>query len=182
MVDYLTNVFNVLSKVSGLADDVAPLLVVVTGLLKVLSLATKAVSRTPLLDVGVAAIPGLVGQSRVGDNPEIRRLRDGAVPLDRYYAVHSDFEPENVGWRFWRHFTHKPGQRLFDFGADLLFEGSNDLVVDTASMTDFKSDLRADLPDSHVCAFPTNGDVHHLSYFRQPRTIRFLSDVLLPRS
>ena len=180
-MDYFTNVFNALAKVSELAHNAQPLMVVVTGLLKVLQFATRGLATTPVLDVGVAAIPGLVGQSRVGDNAEIRRLRDGVVPLDHYYAVLSDFEPDRVGWRFWQSFTRKPGQRLLNAGADLLFEDSNDLVVDTSSMTDFKSDLKADIPASRTCSFDTDDEVHHLNYFHQPRTIDFLRRTLLPR-
>ncbi len=172
-LDYLTNVFDVLSRVTSLVRQVEPMMLAVTGLFKVLSSATRVAAHTPLFDIGLAAVPGLAVQSRVGDNPEIGRLRLGRMPIDRYRAVLSNFEPDPVGWRFWRVFQD-PGQRLSNVAADLLFQDPNDLVVDTRSMTDLKGKLASDLPIAQVHDFRTNGQVHHLNYFHHPDTIGFL--------
>lgn len=173
-MELLSNVFNTLRVVSGVSQQVAPFMIVVTGLLRVLSSVSKVVARTPLADTAIAMVPGLVGMSRVGDNPEILRLRRGSIPLRAYHAVVSDFEPEEVGWRFWRLFTRNSRQRLFDYGADYVFDGPNDLVVDTDSMRDLEGSIGSDLPDSQVLDFKTSAEVHHLNYFAHAKTLEFL--------
>ena len=86
------------------------------------------------MDALVALIPGLAGQSAVSNNHEINRLRLGPCAVDpMYYVVKSNFETENPGWKFWKNFRKG---RIGDIAADIVFPGKNDLVVDTASMTD----------------------------------------------
>jgi pimeloyl-ACP methyl ester carboxylesterase len=183
-MELLSNVVNVLRAASGLAQQVAPLMIVVTGLLRVLSSMTRVAAKTPLTDATIAIVPGLVGMSRVGDNPEVLRLRRGAIPLAKYLAVVSDFEPEGVGWKFWRYFTNDPLYRVADLGADFVFGGANDLVVDTESMRDL-ADARANagsvVPAGRTVEFGKNPNVHHLNYFAQPGTLEFLTRTFASR-
>ena len=49
------------------------------------------------------------------------------------------------------------------------------LVVDTCSMTEFSNDV---FPAERVCDFGKSTEVHHVTYFRQPKTIEFLRECL----
>jgi len=114
-------------------------------------------------------IPGLNGQSRVAHHPELMRLR--AVRLAKppeYFVVKSNFETEDPGWRFWKYFRK---DRLADTGADLIFDGPNDLVVDTSSMSDIPGH---DLSAGRIKDFGTNSVVHHTNYFSQQETLDFM--------
>jgi hypothetical protein len=92
-----------------------------------------------------------------------------------WYVVSSDFEPKLFDDR------HEPPElprelvaKLADGLVDNLMGTSNDLVVNTASMT--AVDLPAGggfIKDS--LAFGTNGVVHHLNYFVQPQVCHCLA-------
>lgn len=171
-LDYLTNVGSALGKISGLASLAVPFMSVAAGLFKVISSVTSFGANTPLIDAAVAMIPGLAGQSRVGNSPELLRLRanNGNVPQD-YFAVLSNFEPAAVGWAFWKKFV-KWKDNLANLGADLVFEGENDLVVDTSSMTDLFDSVN--IPQTHIRNFGTTDYIHHTNYFQQSETIKFI--------
>jgi hypothetical protein len=169
-LDLLTNIAEMLRMASDLAAA-NPLFLAASGLLRVVGGVTGFAARTPILDAALALVPGLDGQSRVGNNPALVRLRmntgnsDFDSGLIRYFAVKSNFEPKAIGWNFMRLFS-KPLQQIGDWGADLIFESDNDLVVDTASM--------CEVADSKLVAiahdFGTTDRVHHLNYFVQPET------------
>lgn len=64
---------------------------------------------------------------------------------------------------------------IADSATNWIFEGPNDLVVDTGSMVDlggddFKLKLAAAPRD-----FKTNDKVWHCNYFRQPETIEYIT-------
>ena len=83
-----------------------------------------------LVDALTALIPGLSAQSAVSNNHELSRLRIGPVAVDpAYYAIKSNFETKNPGWRFWRNFRR---DRAGDLAADFVFPSGNDLVVNAA--------------------------------------------------
>lgn len=172
-LNLLTNLGRALTVMGGLASAAVPFLTVASGLMRVFSSLTGFAAKTPLLDAGVALVPGLAGQARVGNNPEILRLRRRAAPASRYFAVRSNFEPQAPGWAFWRRFR---AESLADLGADAVFEGENDLVVDTSSMTEL-ADATV-IPTSDVLDFGTSEVVHHTNYFRQQQTVEFLARVL----
>lgn len=93
------------------------------------------------------------------------------TPLaDAYYTITSNFEPIDPGWAFWQRFRKG---NLADAAADLIFDGDNDLVVDTDSMNQF-SDARKQ-PVVATYAFGKNPTVHHCNYFRQPQTLAHLN-------
>jgi hypothetical protein len=64
-----------------------------------------------------------------------------------------------------------------DAAADVLFDGANDLVVDTPSMIDLAAEVK--IPDSRLLDFGQSQTVHHLNYFYQSETAKFLGDTLL---
>jgi hypothetical protein len=133
---------------------------------------TGALAKTPLVDALTALIPGLAAQSRVSNNHELSRLRIGPVAVDpAYYAIKSNFETKNPGWRFWRNFRK---DRVGDLAADVVFPADNDLVVDTTSMDDFgvpKLKLAG-----AACDFGTSETVWHCNYFRQEKAIDHIAD------
>jgi len=169
-LDLLTNIANMLRMASDFAAA-NPLFLTASGLLRVVGGITGLAARTPVFDAAIAMVPGLDGQSRVGNNPSLVRLRSNTGTADfasghvRYFAVKSNFEPKAIGWNFLRLFS-KPLHQLGDWGADLIFDGQNDLVVDTESM--------CEVADKRVIAiahdFGTTDRVHHVNYFVQPET------------
>jgi hypothetical protein len=177
-LDLLTNIADALRSASDLAAA-HPLFLAASGLLRVVSTVTSLTAKTPVLDAAIALVPGLDAQSRTGNNEEIRRLRANTGTADfssgqiRYFAVRANFEPKDIGWNFLRLFS-KPMQRLGDWGADIIFDGRNDLVVDTASM--------AEVADNRLVAvahdFGTTDRVHHTNYFVQPETARAVRPAL----
>ena len=177
-LDLLGNLARGVGTVANTAATVVPMLAVAGGLMKILGGVISFTARSSLLDAGVGLVPGLVAQSRDASNFELERLyaSDWASKL-QIHAVQSNYEPpDNVDpwWKFWTRFRQLPGQ-LANFGADKVFGGPNDLVVDFASMTQMGQfmipiDNRLDLTDER--------SVHHCAYFRQKKTIEFLTGVL----
>ncbi|MDH4175297.1 MAG: hypothetical protein OEV97_16315, partial [Betaproteobacteria bacterium] len=94
-----------------------------------------------------------------------------------YFIVQSNFETEDPGWRFWEWFR---ADRMKDFGADKVFPGPNDLVVDTRSMSEFAAAAPAgvapSMPASRRHDFGTTAVVHHTNYFEQKGTWDFILD------
>jgi len=176
-MDLLTNVGNALKIAGSAASAFAPLLAAPVVLLKVFTSVTSALSHLPIADAAVALVPGLGGQSRVGNNPELLRLRASRPePAPQYFTVRSNFEPQDAGWRFWRNFRK---DKLADLAADAIFPGENDLVVDTDSMDDLYED--AALPRATVIQkWDKSPTVHHLNYFRQRETIDAIATAFVP--
>jgi hypothetical protein len=157
------------------------MLTVAGGLMQVLSSITSVASRAPLVDAGVAMVPGLAAMSRVGNNHELNALNVmNAPPRADYFAVTSDFEPDPVKWRFWRMFSDKFSTRAADAALDhLVFRQANDLVVDTTSMTYHAWGPNPVLANNPVFrCFEPQDEVHHTNYFRNQKTIEFLAEAL----
>ncbi len=176
-LDMLTNIAEVLGKGSQLASTVIPLFTAVAGILKIFGSAARVLSKTPLIDATVYMIPGLAAQSMTGDNSSILKLREGIsrTTARAYYGVASDFEPISPGWAFWRYFQ-RPLQHLADAGADMVFEGSNDLVVDTHSMSELSDQLS--IPNTRMMSSGPQDVIHHLNYFRQESVIEYFEKTL----
>jgi hypothetical protein len=171
-LDVLSNIGTALKLAGGVAVIYVPFLIVPLALVRIASSVVSVASKTPLVDAAVSMIPGFHGQSRIANHPEFMRLR--AVKLakpPRYFVVQSNYETEDPGWKFWRYFRK---DKLVDTGADSIFDGPNDLVVDTASMGDVGRKLAKD--DVHD--FGTNPLVHHTNYFAQAETLAFMLDRL----
>ncbi|QDV88076.1 esterase/lipase family protein [Planctomycetes bacterium TBK1r] len=174
-IHLLTQFSRALQVTSGLTALAIPVFSVVEALLRVVTSITSLAARTPVADAAMAMVPGLFGMSRVGNNPELSRLLETpTTQTERYYAVGSDFQPSDPAWKFWRMFRK---ERLVDAAADVLFDGANDLVVDTPSMIDLAADVK--IPDSRLMDFGQSQTVHHLNYFYQSETAKFLGDTLL---
>lgn len=170
----LSNIGSFAQATLNLVGFANPFMWVAGKLVQVVVSATGALARTPLVDGIVALLPGLSGQSLVSNNIEIDRLRLGPCAVEPlYYAVQSNFETADPGWKFWQYFRAK---NIADTATNAIFPKENDLVVDTASMTDFGvPQLQlADRP----CDFGTTGEVWHCNYFRQPQTIAYIAQKL----
>ena len=166
----LTNIGSALRIAGAGASSVAPFLSVPVAILRVVTSITSFAAKTPAFDAAIAMVPGLACQSRVRNNAEIAALRRARVsPRPEYFAVISDFEPEDVRWRFWQRFRKTS---LADGAADWLFDGQNDLVVDTPSMTELSE---TPFPADRLLDFATNPRVHHVNYFRQEETLAHLA-------
>lgn len=183
-IEATANTARAIHKTSQVAGTLVPQLSVLTSLVGILSrvysVVAGTVAKTPLADVALAAVPGLLAMSRVDHNEESARLLTTMhAPSDawtgsRYRFVASDFEPENPGWRVWRYLTDGPLVRTFDAAADRLFPGPNDLVVDTQSMNVIRRPESGGLRTIRkTCGdvLPAELRVHHLNYFQQPRVI-----------
>ncbi|MEO1524924.1 MAG: hypothetical protein AAFX06_05780 [Planctomycetota bacterium] len=173
-IHLLTQLSKALQVTTGLTALAVPVFSVVEALLRVVTSITGFAAKTPAVDAAMAMVPGLFAMSRVGNNPELGRLLAHSERPERYFGVESNFEPSAPGWRFWRHF--RPAN-LADHATDVLFDGANDLVVDTPSMSRLTDETRI-APENRL-DFGTSETVHHLNYFSQPQTIEFLADTLL---
>jgi hypothetical protein len=155
----------------GLVGIANPFLWVAGKLVEVIVSVAGALAKTPLVDALTALVPGLAGQSMVSNNHEINQLRIGPVSVQpAYFAIVSNFETNDPGWRFWRKFRK---DRVSDLASDVVFPGDNDLVVDTRSMTDFGVPRLA--LAAAACDFGTSASVWHCSYFREPRSIDYIA-------
>lgn len=167
----VSNVGTFAQHALGLAGVANPFLWVAGKLVEVIVSVTGSLAKTPIVDALAALVPGLAGQSMVSNNHEINRLRIGPASVEpAYFAIVSNFETEDPGWRFWRNFRK---DRVGDLATDVVFPGNNDLVVDTQSMTDFGVPGLA--LAGEACDFGTSSTVWHCSYFRQPRAIDYIA-------
>jgi pimeloyl-ACP methyl ester carboxylesterase len=178
-LDMLANVFKGLSLAGSGAATVVPMMAAVTGVTKIVGGLLSAGARLPIVDAGVAIVPGLSAQSRVGNNLELMRLmRPGwASTSPVYHAIISNFEPvasPEPWWRFWKHFRAW-GVMAGDAAVDAIFEGKNDLVVDNDAMATV---CKTSLAKSAICDFGDSATVHHCNYFSQPETAKFLAKTL----
>lgn len=166
----VANIGTLAEKTLGLVGLSNPFLWVSGKLIEVIVSVTGALSSTPLVDALAALVPGLAGQSAVDNNHEINRLRLGpALVSPSYYAILSNFETPNPGWRFWRNFRK---DRAADMVTNAVFPGKNDLVVDTWSMTDVGVPT---LKIAGTCDFGTSDLVWHCNYFRQERAVSYIA-------
>ena len=176
-INLFTRLANVAGRLAGLGAFGVPLLAVVECLLRVVSSITTFAAKTPAVDAVMAMVPGLFAMSRVGNNPELLRLLDNVhSDATRYFAIQSNFEPEDPTWKFWRMLRK---DRVRHAMADAIFDGKNDLVVDTSSMNQLSTNGKLKVPQKQTYDFRKSETVHHLNYFHQQETIDFLSDMLL---
>lgn len=174
MLDMMANVANALSVAGQAASTIFPLAAGAAGLAKVLGRTLSLGSTLPIADAAVALVPGLASQQRIIDHPESQRLfSERWLSQPAFSAVTADFEPnvDEPAWKFWTRFRN-PGLQLANLGADVLFPGANDLVVDTDSMT-YLGDPPQGKPD--VLRLGKSATTHHTSYFQDPKVIAFLA-------
>ena len=151
---------------------------VVTGLAVICGSILKLGANTPLADATIAIVPGLAGQSRVGNSAELIRLhRQRWISAPTFHAVISNFQPHEADvrwWEIWKRFAN-PKLKVYDWGADAIFQRENDLVVDTSSMTLMCNGV---IDTSNVYDFGASPTVHHCNYFRQPMTVEHIRKAL----
>jgi hypothetical protein len=178
-LDFLTNVGHGFSLAGQAASTVMPFFTVAVGLMKIFTSITSVGAKLPLIDAMIAMIPGLAAQSMTNTNFELTRLRkQGNRPLPNYHAVMSNFETEEVGWKFWKLFADWKNQAK-DAATNLIFDAENDLVVNTSSMTSLFDSLNLDPKNrKQVLDFETTNSVHHTNYFQQKKTIDFIAKSL----
>ncbi len=159
-LDYMTNVGLALQSGLKIASAAAPFLKPVIGVLGVVRSIIKTISKTPVLDAGVAAIPGLAEMSRVSTNSGLDELsrRHSAVPAG-YHAIGASFEPTD--WKFWRNFVQRTARPV----AKLIFEADNDLVVETAST--YQLGPGREIPEARRRII-NDGETFHTNYFDRP--------------
>ncbi len=178
VMDLLANVGDAVSTVTALGGGI--FLSLASTLASIFARVTGALA-TPLADAVVALIPGLAAQSREGNNAELISLRANTGLFDfdapdspvRYAVIRSNFEPSSGGvWSFLKTFVTRPVLTTFDTGADFIFQGNNDLVVDCDSM-DQTSELDGQFKRIRDIAhdFGTSKIVYHTNYFSQRETI-----------
>jgi hypothetical protein len=165
------------SKLLGVAAMAVPFAAVPAALLRLIGSVVGVGTKLPFLDAAVAMIPGLSGQSRVGNCYELQRLNRAKLQkTPSYFFVRSNFQSENPAWKIWKYITEGK-QIAANLATDLLvFKGDNDLVVDTESMTELPD--RPTLTSPPLLDFGTTADVHHTNYFLQSRTLDFIERVL----
>lgn len=177
-LDMLANIFQGLELAGAVASTIVPIMSAATGLAKIVGGALRIGAQMPLADAGIAIVPGLAAQSLVANNSELRCLRRPSWACKpNFYAVVSNFEPGDSGapwWQFWKSFRSL-GVQALGAGADAIFGGKNDLVVDTESM---KFANGASLNKENILDFGDSPTVHHCNYFSQDRTAKFLSKTL----
>jgi triacylglycerol esterase/lipase EstA (alpha/beta hydrolase family) len=137
-------------------------------IIKAISSVVDFTASMPLLDAGLAMIPGLCAQSRIDNNPELARLSQRSMakggPPTQFY-IQANFNSEDPGWKIWRYVTDDPLLRAADAAVDLfVFSGKNDLIVDMDAMGNL-----AGAPSLKYDG--QNSQVHHTNYFRQAKTI-----------
>jgi pimeloyl-ACP methyl ester carboxylesterase len=185
-LDVLANIASVAKITAGATATFLPFMYAVQGLAAIVAGIFQVAARTPLADAIVGVVPGLAGQSRVGNNEELARLNcEKWRTAPKFYAVTSNFEPQetDVGWQIWK-YLRNPKDKLLNMGADLIFQNEpNDLVVNTQSMTQLYRTVEAAagpfVPIIDVWDFDGSSRVvHHTNYFRQAETVKFLMEKL----
>jgi hypothetical protein len=194
-LDLIANLAGNLAAGAGLCGGFFPMAAALfhasAALAGIVASICAASSRTSLVDAVAAMIPGLAAQSRQGANGELLCLREAysvphlrdrlAAQVARYAFVTANFESDDPGWRFWRYFRHWKGH-LLDAATNCVFDGENDLVVDSASMLDLadKPGMPTIDDNRQILDFGTIDRIHHCNYFLQPETLSFIRDTFGP--
>jgi hypothetical protein len=166
--DKLRGALNLLTNIGselGEGLSLIPFLQAAGAIMKLVFSIAGAATKVPLIDAGVAMIPGLAAQSRILNNNELKALSWPPKELPQYYAVTSTFRPPDIGWKFWKVFCD--WTQAAAAAEDLIFPAANDLVVDTDSMTQ-------NIQVKDTLTFGDAGHIYHTIYFRQPGTIDFI--------
>lgn len=179
-LDLLANVANAVSigsaGVAALIPPAAPLALGAAGLSRVLGRVLQLGTAVPLADAVVGLVPGLLAQSRVANNLELRELALASSKV-KLRGIGVAFKPNEVAqpaWKFWKRFSNLGAQAGYYVG-DMLFQQPNDLVVDTDSMNQLgpkdAADMAPRLADAEWKFLGEKADTHHCSYFRDADAI-----------
>lgn len=174
-LDTLASIADALAQAASRAGQVLPglqpLALGVGGLAMVLGKVLQLGARTPLADAAVGLVPGLLAQGRVANNLELDQLWPLTTPA-ALHAIGGSFKPSEADeplWKVWKRVTNLKGQAAY-YGADLIFDQPNDLVVDSASMNQLGPTVLG-APQWEDLGM---GATHHCSYFQDPRVLAWL--------
>jgi pimeloyl-ACP methyl ester carboxylesterase len=176
-LDHLATIADLLAAGGEALATVAPIAAGAAGLAKIFGRVLKLGSSLPLVDAAVAMVPGLASQQRTNNNAETRCLfADKWLTTPAFAAVAANFEPTTNAplWHVWERLKNA-GAKVVAAGADMVFDGPNDLVVDTAAMRflgPHHAVQPADLLDLG------SGNTYHTSYFQDRRVTAFLDQRL----
>ncbi|RTL34231.1 MAG: hypothetical protein EKK53_26885 [Burkholderiales bacterium] len=175
-LDTLASIADALAEVADKTGQVLPslqpLALGVGGLATVLGKVLQLGARTPLADAAVGLVPGLLAQGRVGNNLELDQLWPLPTRAE-LHAIGGSFMPSEVNeplWKVWKRVTNLKGQATY-YGADLIFDQPNDLVVDSASMNQAGPRV---LGAPHWEDLGVSATTHHCSYFQDLRVLAWL--------
>jgi pimeloyl-ACP methyl ester carboxylesterase len=174
-LDLLANYADVIAQVGKATSTVFPFAAGVAGLAKILGKGLRLGSGLPIIDAAVSLVPGLATQQHNQDNLDLKQLfaDDWVTRPQEMSGIGVAFKPaesNEPAWKVWRRFTHLGDQAKYA-GADLVFDGPNDLVVDVASMNrlgDARPNKRTSIPFTNLGESPTT---HHTNYFRDERVL-----------
>lgn len=172
-LDLLANAADAMARMAGGLSMALPLATGVAGLAAICGRVLSLGASTPLADAAVGLVPGLMAQSLVANNLELAALdlhRTGAA----LKGIGVSFRPNALDeplWKFWARLQDLGGQLAYG-AASMVFDGDNDLVVDTASMRS--------LPGCDIVwtNLPESGKTHHCNYFRDVQVIAYLDQQL----
>ncbi|MES2975412.1 MAG: alpha/beta fold hydrolase [Pseudomonadota bacterium] len=177
-LDLFANVAEAAADAAGAASAVLPLAAGAAGLARIFGKTLRLGSSLPVMDAAVSLVPGLATQQRTSNNLEVQQLfREQWQTRPALAGVGVYFQPDESaqGWKFWKRFNNI-GNQLKYAGADLIFDGPNDLVVDVQAMSQLgEKDV---IKPGDFLDLKTSPTVHHTSYFREPRVLAFLQERL----
>lgn len=165
LVDLYTNLASVGAGALAALPGGAPVAAVVAGVVKGIGALVKYLASYAGQDDGV---PGLAAM--VPDGPFVTDLNKAQprqpAPGTNWFVIASNFHVELFDD------SHRPPEfprelvvKLAEGFVDELFEGDNDLVVDTASMSAIGLPVGGFVADARV--FETNDRIYHTNYFSQ---------------
>ncbi|MGQ3052251.1 MAG: esterase/lipase family protein, partial [Roseateles sp.] len=160
------------ARVGRVVPGLEPLSLGVAGLACVLGKVLQLGSRTPLADAAVGLVPGLLAQGRVANNLELAQLWPLPAGVE-VRAIGGSFRPSETDeplWKLWKRITNLQGQAMY-YGADLIFDQPNDLVVDSAAMHQLGSQV---LAAPHWEDLGVSAETHHTNYFQDARVLNWL--------
>lgn len=173
LIDLYTNLGSVVARALSLLPGAAPVVTVVGGVMRGIAAFVKYL-------VSYAAegheVPGLAAMIPGGDFVrELNGEQPGQpAPGTSWFVVSSNFHVSLLDD------SHQPPEfprelvvRLAEGFVDQIFEGDNDLVVDTASMAAIGTARGGFVADT--LEFGTNDSVYHVNYFGQDRFVDRIS-------
>ena len=176
-LDHMATIADLLAAGGQALATVAPIAAGAAGLAKIFGRTLKLGANLPIVDAAVALVPGLASQQRISNNAEIERLfAQKWLSAPTFAAVTAQFQPQPSEplFRVWDRLKLL-GAQVVAGAADALFDGPNDLVVDTAAM-DFLGTHHSVQPADRLALGP--GNTYHTSYFRDDRVTAFLEQRL----
>jgi hypothetical protein len=178
-VDLYTNLAVAVCRGASLVPQATVFATVMAELVKGVGAFVKYLASYAASDEG--GVPGIAAMDP--DGAFVRRInqRQAGQPLpnaSQYFAVTGDFRASDINPQALNELPATLVGKLADGLVDHLMGESNDLVVNTASMTSIDADGSHIIKDRF--AFPASGSVYHTKYFWQDATADALTKWLLP--